>query len=141
MSRTLWNPAATATRSRAAAPAAVFDALTAESGHLAGHTYRLFGGLLTLLGFGGAGLALVRRDVRLLAPAAVHACLAAAHALSWMDFTYLYLRTRSTPCSRCICLDAGLAARASTPVRLGALAAAAALVTLLCVSLAEVFWR
>jgi hypothetical protein len=104
-----------------------------------GDIYRVLGRLLTMLGFAGAGLALFRRDARMLAPAAVHACLAVAHALSWMDFTYLYLRIPFNCLFAMYFIDSYLNAPAHTPARLGALAAAAVLVALLCSSLVEVF--
>jgi hypothetical protein len=106
-----------------------------------GDVYRIFGDLLTLLGLAGAGLAIVRRDARLLAPAAVHACFAVAHSLSWMDFTYLYLRMPFNALFAIYLLDGGLSRQAPTAVRFGTLATAAALVALLSLSLAEVFVR
>jgi hypothetical protein len=104
-----------------------------------GSLYRVFGSLLTGLAFAGAGLAVWRRDVRLLGPAAVHLCLAAAHALTWMDFSYLYLRLPFNCLFAGYLVGAGLEARAGRPARLGALAAAAAGLTLLGLSLLEAF--
>jgi hypothetical protein len=101
--------------------------------------YRLFGRLLTLLAFAGAALALHRRDARMLPLAAVHLCLAVGHSLSWMDFTYLYLRIPF----QCLCamylIEGGLDPRATSGARLGALAVAAALCGLLALSHLEVF--
>jgi hypothetical protein len=105
-----------------------------------GGLYRVLGGLLTMLGFAGAGLAVYRRDARMLAPAAVHACLAVAHSLSWMDFTYLYLRIPFNCLFAMYFIDGLLNAPSSSPARRGAaLAAAVTLVALLPASLVEAF--
>ena len=105
-----------------------------------GAAYRAFGGLLTLLAFAGAGLAVYRRDVRLLPVAALHVCLAMSHALSWMDFTYLYLRLPFDALFAMYLIDGGLGERASAATRLAGIATAATLVGLLGASTAEVFF-
>jgi hypothetical protein len=104
-----------------------------------GAAYRMFGRVLTLLAFAGAGLALFRRDARMLGVAAVHLCLALGHALSWMDFTYLYLRLPFNVLFATYLIAGGLGSRASGPARVAALSVAAAVVGLLGASLVDVF--
>jgi hypothetical protein len=104
-----------------------------------GALYRVFSRLLTVLAFAGAGLALYRKDTRMLGVAAVHLCLAVSHSLSWMDFTYLYLRIPFNALLAMYLIEGGLHAPPRSPRRLGALAAAASLVALLGTSLVEVF--
>jgi hypothetical protein len=104
-----------------------------------GAMYRLLGALLTALAFAGTGLALYRREARLLGVAAVHSCLAIAHALSWMDFTYLYLRIPFDVVLATYLIEAGLVCSPRRPVRLAAVATAAAVCALLGLSLLEVF--
>jgi hypothetical protein len=48
--------------------------------------------VLTALSFAALALAARRRDATLLAPAAVYACYVVAHALTWMDLMYYYVK-------------------------------------------------
>ncbi len=104
-----------------------------------GDFYGALGRLLTLLGLGGALLALVRRDARLVAPALVHLCMCVAHSISWMDFTYLYLRLPFNVIFALYLLDACLTHRRLPAIRLAGVGAAAVAAGLLAVSLLDLF--
>jgi hypothetical protein len=59
------------------------------------HASRAFAGWIAVLtAFGGAGLLLAARDrdPALLAPLAVYVCLLVAHAITWVDLMYYYVK-------------------------------------------------
>jgi hypothetical protein len=49
-------------------------------------------GLLSLCALAGAAVAVWRRETAMLVPAAVYLCMAAAHAMIWVDLRYYYLK-------------------------------------------------
>jgi hypothetical protein len=99
-----------------------------------GDAYRAFGLLLGLAALAGAVGAALARDGRMAVPAALHLCFATAHAITWMDFTYLYLTLPFLSLFAAYLVDplrtGGRAARlggAAVPAALGALLAASLL--------------
>ena len=58
----------------------------------ASRSFEVLWAALTALGLGGLVLAARERDLALLAPGAVYLCLVFAHAVTWMDLMYYYVK-------------------------------------------------
>lgn len=93
--------------------------------------YVRLGALLTGLAWIGVALALHRREVPALVPAALFACLAAAHAVTYMDVLYHYVRLPFVAFLAFYGLER-LATVAPAPVRPQALTAARVAALLIC---------
>jgi hypothetical protein len=93
--------------------------------------YVLLGELVTGLAGIGIAIAIARRDTSALVPAALFVCLVGAHALTYMDVLYHYVRLPFVSFFAFYGLDA-LGALAPTPIRPAAMAASRVAALLVC---------
>jgi uncharacterized membrane protein len=87
----------------------------------------------------GAAWGAWTRDRLMAVPAALHLCLAAAHAITWMDFTYLYLTLPFLCLFAAYAVDRVVSAPGGRVLPRVGLALSTALAMLLAMSLAETF--
>jgi hypothetical protein len=97
------------------------------------------GRVLGLAALFGAAWGAWTRDRLMAVPAALHLCLAAAHAITWMDFTYLYLTLPFLCLFAAYAVDRVVSAPGGRVLPRVGLALSTALAMLLAMSLAETF--